>query len=135
MATIQLKRKKEFQSSIRNYQVFVDNKKIGTIRNDETKEFAILPGHQQLVVKIDWCGSPVFNIDLADGETKMIQVESTLHQGYWYKIFFYLIFVEFIYAVVADADFTSISFLPIVFYYLYHVTLGRNKYLRLSIVK
>lgn len=38
MAAIQLKRKKEFQSSIRNYQVFVDNKKIGTILPGYDKE-------------------------------------------------------------------------------------------------
>ena len=133
MATIQFKRKKEFQSSIRDYQVFIDNEKIGTIRNNETKEFTVLPGHHQLVVKIDWCSSPVFNIDLAEGETKKILVDGALHQGWWYKIFFALIFVEFIYVVIANNDFTSISFIPIILYYLYYVTLARNKYLRLSI--
>ena len=137
MATIQLKRNKEFQSSLRDYLVFIDNEKIGTIGNNETKEFTVPSGQHQMVVKIDWCSSPIFNVDLADGETQNIQVEGTVHKGWWYKIFFSLIFLEIIYVAITDTDFTRVlsfpvSFIPIILYYLYCITIGRNKYLALS---
>jgi hypothetical protein len=139
MATIQLKRNKEFQSGLRDYQVFVDNEKIGTIGNNETKEFSVPIGQHQMVVKIDWCSSQIFNVDLADGETQNIQVEGAVHKGWWYKIFISLIFVEFIYIGITNTDFTRllsfpISFIPIILYYLYYVTIGRKKYLILSLV-
>jgi hypothetical protein len=64
MATIQLTRKKEFQAAVRDYQIYVDNQKIGSIANHETKEFAISPGRHQIAVKIDWCSSPNIDFEL-----------------------------------------------------------------------
>ena len=140
MATIQLKRKKEFQSSVRDYQVFIDNNKIGTIRNNETKNFTISPGNHNMVIKIDWCSSPIFTFDIADGETINLQVEGEMHKGWLFKILCFIVLVEVIYVGVSDSEFTRIlfvpvSFIPIFLHMIYYFTLGRNKYLTISNVK
>ena len=135
MATIQLTRKKEFQAAVRDYQVYVDNQKIGSISNHETKEFAIAPGRHQIAVKIDWCSSPNIDFELSDNQTISMNVEGILHHGWLYKIFLCFIFLEFVYMGIMDKDFSGFSLIPMILYYIYYLTFGRNKYLILSVKK
>ena len=135
MATIQLTRKKEFQAALRDYQVFVDHQKIGSIANHETKEFSIAPGRHQIAVKIDWCSSPVQDITLSEEQTIDITVEGAVHHGWLYKILLCFIFLEFVYMGIIDKDFTGFSLIPLILYYSYYFTLGRNKYLILSVTQ
>ena len=135
MATLRLTRKKEFNASLRDYQVFIDNQKIGSIANHETKEFSIAPGRHQIAVKIDWCSSPVQDITLSEEQTIDITVEGAVHHGWLYKIFLCFIFLEFVYMGLMDKDFTGLSFIPLILYYIYYLTLGRNQYLILSVKK
>lgn len=134
MATIQLTRKKEFQASSRKYQVFINDEILGTISNNETKKFTVVPKRYRMVVKLDWCSSPIISFNLAEGETKCIQVEGILHKGLWYKICLCFIFLEFIYVAVRETDFSGLSVIPLLLYYLYFFTLGRNKYLTVTVV-
>ena len=70
MATIKIQRTSEYINSLRNYRIFIDGQKIGTIANGKTKEFEITAGRHSIVGKIDWCSSPELTVDLNDNDTK-----------------------------------------------------------------
>ena len=42
---------------LRSYQILLDGKKIGAIKNGEKISFDISEGNHQLYLKIDWCRS------------------------------------------------------------------------------
>jgi hypothetical protein len=40
MATIKIQRTTEYNNRLRDYNIFIDEQKVGTIANGETKDFA-----------------------------------------------------------------------------------------------
>lgn len=74
MPTIRLYRPPEFINSTRQYKIFVDGEKIGTIVNGDTLEFDLPAGTHTMQAKIDWCSSPEFTFSVKNGETKTINV-------------------------------------------------------------
>ena len=60
-----------FADRIRAYTIFVNNKKIGSINNGETKEFEfeVLEGVNTIYAKIDWQKSEVYEFQ---GDEKLI---------------------------------------------------------------
>ena len=56
----------------RAYRVFIDDAKVGKIKSGETKVFQVSPGRHDLQLKIDWCSSRKLQVDVKDGESKMV---------------------------------------------------------------
>src|SRR5690349_12526837 len=74
MAVIILERSNEMNNRLRSYGVYLDEKKVGEIRNGETKEFQTTPGVHSIQCKIDWCSSPLVKIDLQENNIKVLSV-------------------------------------------------------------
>ena len=64
MAKINIQRTSEYNNRMRDYQIYIDNKKVGTIENGENKDFEIEEGTHIIEAKIDWCGSPKVTIEI-----------------------------------------------------------------------
>ncbi|MCS3532721.1 hypothetical protein [Chryseobacterium sp. JUb7] len=64
MAKIIINRSSEFANYIRSIDIYLGNKKIGEIKNGESKEFDVKPGKHSLVAKIDWCSSNFIDLDI-----------------------------------------------------------------------
>lgn len=92
MATLTLSRESAFTDRLRAYAVMLDGKKIGDLRNGETKSFVIEPGPHTLELKIDWCGSPTLAFTASDNTVASFRASTNL-QGI--KIFFAIWYVLF----------------------------------------
>lgn len=51
MATIIINRTSEYLNRLRDYGVYIDGKKVGTIANGETKEFNVSTGQHSVFMK------------------------------------------------------------------------------------
>ncbi|HSS94684.1 MAG TPA: hypothetical protein VLR46_11935 [Candidatus Dormibacteraeota bacterium] len=69
MSEIQLTRPTGYRiDSGREYHIFVDREKVGSIRIDETKVFTLSPGRHELQLKQDWASSEKLQFNLSEGE-------------------------------------------------------------------
>ena len=63
---------------LRQYEIIVDGRKIGDIRNGETRKFPIEAGQHTIVAKIDWCKTPALEFTATVGESPSFLVRSNL---------------------------------------------------------
>jgi hypothetical protein len=130
MATIKITRTKEFNNYLRDFQVFIDGQKVGTIANGETKEFEVSPGSHTINAKIEWCNSPEISFDT--NETKSFMVGGFIHGNWLMPLGFLLILLHYVLQITVDFRYTFYILLPLFLYFAYFLTLGRQNYLTLK---
>ena len=74
MAKLIISRTSELNNRAREFGIYLNNKKIGTIANGETKEFEIEPGIHKINAKIDWCKSQTTEFNIIENESKVIKI-------------------------------------------------------------
>lgn len=62
----------------RRYKVVVDNQYLGSIKDGESKSFAVSPGEHELALKIDWCSSNRVRFNIASNQTVTFDCGSSL---------------------------------------------------------
>ena len=133
MTKLIIKRTSEWNNRMRDIGIYLDGKKIGVIGNGEIKEFEVEPGEHTLKSKIDWCGSETLKINLTDNKTKRIELSG-------FKLGRYMMPISLIISIIYFAFGRKLNLDPMLFliliapfglFLIYHLTLGRNKYLRL----
>lgn len=133
MSKLAIKRPSEWINVIRNYSVYLDGKKVGVIENDDIQVFDIEPGHHELKIKIDWCGSQKVTFDINDDGIKMFKVTSFKYSNWLLPVFFIMMLY---YAFDDSLGLTTKHFVilisPIFIYLFYHLSFGKDKYLRLD---
>jgi len=72
MATIKIIRTNDYVNALRDYRLFIDGQKIGTIGNNQIKEFDIPIGKHTIIAKIDWCSSPDFSFETNGKDSKIL---------------------------------------------------------------
>ena len=77
MAKLLLKRTFEWTNSIKDIELYLDGKTIGSIGNDQSKEIDINPGWHELRAKLSWCGSKIFSFNVSKDETYKIELSSS----------------------------------------------------------
>ena len=134
MAKLIIKRTSEWNNRMRDIGIYLDGEKMGVIGNGEIKEFEVDPGEHTLESKIDWCGSEPLKMNLSDNETKKIELSGFKLGKYMMPITLIISILYFAFGQQLNLD--SMPFLllilPFGLYLVYHLTLGRNKYLRLE---
>ena len=68
-AKLRIKRATSYAESLRSYAIVVDGEKIGKIRMNETKEFAMTPGNHEIYVKVNFMRSNLVTTNLSSCET------------------------------------------------------------------
>jgi len=69
MTKVIIKRvKTKWQDRVRDYVILLDGKEIKRISNGSDVEFIVEPGKHTVQMKIDWCSSLKFDVDIAAGE-------------------------------------------------------------------
>lgn len=133
MPTIIIKRKTDYVNSFRSYQLILDGKKVGTIKNGETKELETTTGQHCIQAKIDWYTSPELVITLNEVDKKELTVAE--FKNSW------LLIVGFAVAGLSKYLINAFHFvplygiffiLPLLLISLYYLTLGRKKYISIK---
>ena len=134
MAKLIIKRTSEWNNRMRDIGIYLDGRKIGIIGNGEIKEFEIEPGEHTLNSKIDWCGSQTLKMNLTDNETKRIELSGFKLGKFMMPIALVISIIYFAFGQQLNLDPMTFLLLvaPFVLYLVYHLTFGRNKYLRLE---
>jgi len=92
MAVLKVTRDTGYADLLRAYAVMLDGKKIGELKNGESKSFQISPGPHSISMKIDWCGSKTLQFQSVETEPAAFKVSSNLRGlrlliGFWYILF------------------------------------------------
>jgi hypothetical protein len=53
---------------LRSYHVMIDSHKAGQLRRGQRIEIPVSPGRHKVFMQIDWCTSPVVEVDARAGE-------------------------------------------------------------------
>jgi hypothetical protein len=61
----------------RNYRVEIDGRHVGIIGAGEVGQFAVSPGRHAIRLRIDWCRSPVAEVELRTGENVLLSCGAT----------------------------------------------------------
>lgn len=62
-----------WQDRARKYTVLLDGKEIATVSNGSQVEFDVEPGKHSVQMKIDWCNSPKFEVDVRAAEAVTLE--------------------------------------------------------------
>jgi hypothetical protein len=130
MPSIILNRTSELINGFRNYNVYIDGEKVGTIGNGDRKEFSVSPGPHTLVTTIDWCSSPTIKFDITEQEVKIFKTSGFKNSVWLIPTALVLLLVNYI--VSSRYGFKFIYLVtPIFLLIIYYITFGRKRYLTL----
>jgi hypothetical protein len=132
MATIKLQRTSEYVNLYRDYHIYLDGEKIGTLSNGKTKEFETTDGQHSLIAKIDWCSSPTLTFYVDKLKTKHIKVGGFKYSNWTMIIGFLLLVLGFVLNYLFDNEWSIFLPIPAFLLLIYYFTLGKNKYLTLK---
>jgi len=132
MAKIILQRTSEYVNRMRDYKIYLDGLKIGTIANGETKQFEINTGQHSIIAKIDWCCSPEINTTFSENETKSLKVGGFKNGNWIMPVGLILIVIVLFLDKYFDNLWALLLELPPFAILVYYLTIGRRNYLTLT---
>lgn len=132
MGTVRLMRTSEYVNLAREYGIYVDNKKIGTIRNGQTENFEIEPGTHTIYAKIDWCYSPARSFTLNQADNISFKVGAFKHANWIILFFTGIIVVNLIVNATLRFDYLKYLLWSGLSGMIYILSFGRKKYLTLT---
>lgn len=75
---VEVKRRSQYFAALRSVDIFVDDTKVGVVKNGESKAFELSPGTHSVYAKIDWCQSPANTVTVQAGETTTLYCGSEI---------------------------------------------------------
>jgi hypothetical protein len=131
MAIIKIQRTSDYINLMRDYRLFIDGQKIGSIGNAQIKDFEIPAGRHSVIAKIDWCSSPELSFEINEHDSKTLLV-GTLKIWRWIiPLLTGIIALSFIVTLASRFYYTILLILPPFLLLLYYLTFGRKNYLTL----
>jgi|ERR1039458_2379285 hypothetical protein len=131
MATLTINRTREYLNRLRDYGVYIDGIKVGTVANGETKTFTVSSGHHLILTKIDWCSSPLLSIDITENEEKIVKVGGFKHGSWLMPTTLIIIILSYFFKLKYDLNYLFYLVIPVFLLLIFYLTLGRKKYLTL----
>jgi hypothetical protein len=132
MATIKIKRSNDYM--MREFRLFIDGKKVGTIGNAQTKEFDIAAGQHAIIAKIDWCRSPELTFETNDKDSKIFLVGGLKSWRWLMPLGSIFIILSLLLNKVSHNITAFLVLIPLL-YILYYLTIGSKKYLTIKELK
>jgi hypothetical protein len=56
----------------RSYDVVIDGERVAKIKRGSQVELPVAPGRHEIVLRIDWCGSPVLELEIQPGDSTQL---------------------------------------------------------------
>ena len=133
MNKLVVSRRSEWANRARKIGLYLNDKKIDTIGNGESKEFTLEPGDYKLKAKIDWCGSQVHHFEIKENEVTKVELTGFTQNKWVLPI---LVFIQMILLVLSYIiEINSVLMIAfstcLLIYIIYPITFGKNHYLKL----
>ena len=132
MAKIKIQRTNDFINAMREYRLYIDGQKIGTIGNEQTKDFEIPAGQHSLIARIDWCSSPELSFVINDNDSKTFLVGGLKNGKMIIPLLIVILTLSLILPHTSHNYYKMLLVLPPFLFLLYILTLGRRNYLTLK---
>lgn len=134
MTNIRIERISEWNNKLRAIELYINGEKVGNIKDGEIQEYEIDSGTHEIFAKIDWCRSPKIKLNIAENETKVMELGGFKYSKW---VLFASLGILLLYYLVKHALIIDLHFLiwvvPIgLLYPFYYITFGRNRYLILT---
>jgi hypothetical protein len=131
MATIRFRRTNDYMNLMRDYSLFIDGQKIGTIGMGQTRDFEITNGQHTIIAKIDWCSSPELSFEINDNGSKTFLVGGFKNGNLIIPLIIIIFIITLLLPNATHSYYKLFLVLPPFLFLLYIVTLGRKNYLTL----
>ncbi|MFZ1703687.1 MAG: hypothetical protein WAT79_05040 [Saprospiraceae bacterium] len=132
MPKINIQRTTGIMNKMRDFKILVDGTQVSTISSGETNEFDISPGRHRILCKVDWCTSPEIYLDFEEQDTKYLKISNYKHENWLTPYSFFIIAIHLILSRVFKFEFLIFLLVPSFIIFVYYVTIGHKKYLRLT---
>jgi hypothetical protein len=129
MGKIVISRKQEWNNRLRQFHIFLDGQKLGSVGNGEVKTFEIPDGNHSIRAKVDWCGSRDVDFSISGDEKKYFRLSGFKYSSTMMPAAVVLLFLSLILRRLYHIAFAEWLILPIFLLLLYYLTIGRNDYL------
>jgi hypothetical protein len=122
---------------LRRYDLLLDGKTVGKIKNDEIIELDISEGRHTLKGSIDWCTSNELDFNVSEGEIKYLKISGFKHSGWIMPtlsviLLFHMLVLQRVFRRMHAELLNNLFFAFIIacgLFLLYLFTFGRKKYL------
>ncbi len=132
MATIRIHRKNEYINRLRNYRIIVDGNEIGSVENDEIKDFEITAGPHSIIAKIDWCCSTKVTIQLNENQTKTYLLSAFRNANILAYLAFGLLILNLVISRSIYFRYAILALILPFLVFVYYFTIGYKRYLVLK---
>ena len=132
MTKIIISRIDEVPNRMRDYRLYIDGQKVGTISNGTRKEFDVLPGRHLLCVKIDWAGSPEMPFEIIGNKAAVFKVSASKKLNWLAPVCIGLTLAPFIMKHSPYAEYRYLVGIPVLLFLVYYIGVGRHRYLLLT---
>jgi len=132
MPILRIKRAAEFINLLRNYQIYINGKKAGSVANGKTKDFIVPAGQHTVKAKIDWCSSPEISLNVEENNIEIVRVKG-FKWGNW--LLAYTLIVIILPILFFSSFWLQITFLlllPVFLSFFYILVIAPGKYLILK---
>lgn len=133
MPKLLIKRDSEWANRSRTFDLFLNGRKIGEIKDRQLLSFDIPEGNYELMARIDWCGSRPLKIEITEGEVKRVKIKGFIFSKYYLPLAMFTAALYFGIYFKYNINSLFLATLLMLFcgYLCYFISLGRNQYLRL----
>jgi hypothetical protein len=136
MPKLYFHRTSEYANNARKIAVYVDGKKALSVPNGGSAVFDTEVGEHEIYATIDWCSSPAIKVTLEENAKQKLEI-SSFKMAKWMiplALFCVLIYFAADYFFEKNLSFLFIVVVPIFLYQIYYLTLGRKKYLQITLL-
>jgi len=150
-----INRKNEWVNSRTSYRVLIDGNEVGVIKNGSSEEFIIEPGAHSVTLKLGIYSGVTMTLILLSNQTIYLKTHSAWKFFKLFQTLFFIVLVlnlapfyrpkgnhreyhfdstKYIHLLEANNIFLleAILISPLLLSYLYHLTIGRKKYIILE---
>lgn len=130
MPRLNIMRPKETINRYAKYNIFLNGKPLGKLRNDEILQFEIPEGENTIVAKFKWCSSNEFKIE-SKNETNYLKISAFKGSKWIMPITYGLAFIILISINLLHDYYYTGAIIVFILYlpFFYYLTIGRKKYL------
>jgi hypothetical protein len=131
MAKVKVQRTREFMNLFRNYTIFIDGQKVGTIGNGQLIQWETSPGQHKISAKIDWCSSQEITFATEENVSKTFTVGGFKNAGFLFVAFASTMALHFLLNYFFGFKYLIIFSFPLLFFIALFTNFGGEKYLNL----
>lgn len=131
MAIITIKRPPGINKQ-KNYEIYIDGQKTGTISDGEITDFNTTEGHHSINIKVDEFSSPEIKIETSEDKTTTLKIVGFKKLKWMWEIIIGIYALHFILKISTGFRYTTFLIFPVFLFYVYYKTLGWKKHLTLE---